>query len=289
MRLATGPHAPPTIGEAIGAAGRRLAAAGVDAPRRDARLLLAHALGTAPEVVFAYPERRLSAQEGAAFGSLLGRRAGRQPMAQILGRREFWSLDFAVTPAVLTPRPESETVVEAVLDAGPDPCARVLDLGTGSGCLLLALLAELPNAHGIGVDLSAAAIAVAAANARALGLAGRARFCVGDWGRALGERFDVIVSNPPYVTSAAIDSLAPESCRHEPRMALDGGSHGLDAMRALAPEVARLLAPGGVVAIEIGAGQGIEVENMFATCGLTVTARRRDLAGVERCLLLAGR
>ena len=278
-----------SIGEALVEGAARLAAAGIDAPGREARLLLAHAAGAASETIFAYPERHLAADAAAYFQVLLRRRARRQPLAQVLGRREFWSLDFKVTPSVLTPRPESETLIEALLAARPKADAWVLDLGCGSGCLLLALLWELPGARGLGVDVAADAIAVAEDNAHALGLDARARFAVGDWGAPVAGHFDVIVSNPPYVACADFASLAPEVCRHEPRVALDGGADGLESTRAMSTHVARLLAPGGVAAVEIGAGQGIEVEDIFASCGLSLAARRRDLAGIERCLLFGRR
>ncbi len=278
-----------TFGGALAQGAARLAAAGIEAPGREARLLLAHAAGASPESVFAFPERRLGADDVAHFHALLGRRAHRQPMAQVLERREFWSLDFRVSPSVLTPRPESETLIEAILAARPRPGASILDLGCGSGCLLLALLAELPRACGLGVDIDGDAIAVAADNGRALGMGARARFAVGDWGASVAGAFDVIVSNPPYVASADIASLAPEVRRHEPRLALDGGTDGLEAMRAMAAHVARLLAPGGIAAIEIGAGQGAAVEAIFATRGLSLPALWRDLAGIGRCLLFKSR
>jgi release factor glutamine methyltransferase len=207
-------------------------------------------------------------------------------MAHILGRREFWSLDFAVTSDTLTPRPDSETLVAAVLDivAGRDRPLGILDLGTGTGCLLLALLHELPNATGVGVDRSAAALAVALGNAQALGLAPRVQFHEGDWGEGLTGRFDVVISNPPYIVSADVPNLSPE-VRHEPRLALDGGADGLDAYRALAPHVGRLLEPAGVAVLEIGEGQAPAVEEILRTAGLKPVDRRRDLAGIERCIV----
>ena len=277
------------IGGALVEGAARLAAAGIEAPGREARLLLAHAAGATAATMFAYPERHLAADAAAFFQALLRRRARRVPLAQVLGWREFWSLEFKVTPSVLTPRPESETLIEAILAARPKADARMLDLGCGSGCLLLALLVELPRARGLGIDVAADAIAVAADNARALGVDARARFAVGDWGESVAGPFDVIVSNPPYVACADFASLAPEVGHHEPRLALDGGADGLESMRAMSAHVARLLAPGGVAAVEIGAGQGNAVEAIFANCGLSLAARRRDLAGIGRCLLFRGR
>jgi len=273
------------IGGALEEGTARLAAAGIEAPGHEARLLLAHAMGTPSEMIFAYPERQLVEIAGVYFQGLLCRRARRQPLAQVLGRREFWSLDFKVTPSVLTPRPESETLIEAVLALCPDTNTRVLDLGTGSGCLLLALLCELPGARGLGIDVDVDTVGVAQDNARALGLDTRAQFAAGNWGAALIGHFDVILSNPPYVASADFASLASEISLYEPRVALDGGVDGLESIRAMSTHVARLLAPGGAAAVEIGTGQSLEVEAIFATHGLSLVACRRDLAGTERCLL----
>lgn len=273
------------IGGALEEGTAHLAAAGIDAPGHEAQLLLAHATGTPFEMIFAYPERQLVKIAGTYFQVLLRRRARRQPLAQVLGSREFWSLDFKVTPSVLTPRPESETLIEAVLAMCPDTITQVLDLGTGSGCLLLALLWELPGVCGLGIDVSVDAVGVAQANAHALGLDTRAQFAVGNWGAALVGHFDVILSNPPYVACTDFASLASEISLYEPRVALDGGVDGLESIRAMSMHVARLLAPGGIAAVEIGTGQGVEVEAIFATNGLSLVARRCDLAGVERCLL----
>lgn len=270
-----------TVDQALAAAASRLAAAGIDGARREARLLLGAALGVGLEAIVADGDRILANE--ARFERLLARRLAREPMAYVLGKREFWGLDFAVGPSVLTPRPDSETVVEAALTAAREP-RHVLDLGTGSGCLLLAVLRERTRAHGVGVDRSPAAAALAAVNAAALGLGGRARFVVGDWGAALRGSFDLILTNPPYVATGDIAGLAAE-VRHEPLLALDGGPDGLVAYRALAADLARLLAPGGVAAVEIGAGQANAVATILAGVGLVEVGRRRDLAGHERCLL----
>jgi release factor glutamine methyltransferase len=213
------------------------------------------------------------------------RRAAGEPLSRLRGAREFWSLDFALSPETLDPRPESETLVAAALDAVPDRAARLrlLDLGTGTGCLLLALLSELPNAWGLGIDRAAGAAATARANAVALGLASRAAFIVGDWGEALRGGFDFVVSNPPYIPSADIPALAPE-VRHDPLRALDGGPDGLDAYRALAPDLARLLR--GTALIELGAGQAPAAARIMRTAGLDVRGTRPDLAGIDRCLVL---
>ena len=204
----------------------------------------------------------------------MARRLRREPMAYILGEREFWSLPLRVSPAVLVPRPESETVVEAALESIADRAAplRILDLGTGSGCLLLALLSELPHASGLGIDRSAAALAIARANAERLGLADRAAFREGDWGYGLAGPFDVIVSNPPYVARTDARNLAPEVFAFEPQEALFAGADGLDAYRALAPDCARLLAQDGVTCLEIGQGQGASVAAILRRHGLRLVA-----------------
>ena len=280
--------APTTIGGALDDARRRLGAAGIADAAREARLLLGHATGLDAAAIIGHPERRLAADALRLMEDVVSDRARRRPMAQVIGAREFWSLGLRITPATLDPRPDSEAVIGAVLDHVGDrgaPCT-VLDLGTGSGCLLLALLSELPNATGLGTDISAPAIAVARANARALGLGHRALFAVADWHRALSGRFDIVVSNPPYVPTGEIGQLAPEISRWEPRRALDGGRDGLDAYRALAPSLAGRLAAGGVAAIEIGTGQRSAVETIFAGAGLAVSACIADLAGVSRCLVL---
>jgi release factor glutamine methyltransferase len=210
-------------------------------------------------------------------------------VSRILGKREFWSMSFAVGPATLDPRPDSETLVAAVLARIPDRHAEIalLDLGTGTGCLLLALLSELPQASGVGIDISAEARDTAAANAEALGLAGRAAFRLGDWARDISAQFDVIVSNPPYIESTSIDRLEPEVAQFDPRGALDGGADGLSAYRALIPQAAERLKAGGLLALEIGAGQGKAVRALAAQAALTDLGGARDLAGIERCLLFS--
>jgi release factor glutamine methyltransferase len=234
---------------------------------------------------------RLARAEEAELELLVRRRLAREPIAYILGEKEFWSLPFKVGPAVLIPRPESETVIEAALAALPERQAalRILDLGTGSGCLLLALLSELPNATGLGVDVSAAALEIAEANAHRLGLAGRARFEKRTWGAGLDRRFDLVVSNPPYVSEADRAKLQPEIRDFEPQEALFAGPDGLEAYRALAPECARLLRPAGFLVLEIGQGQGDPVARILDRHDLVVTGRYRDLAGIERCLIASGR
>lgn len=278
--------AAPNIARALAAGADRLAGAGIADARAEARLLLRTALGTGPETLVAHPERPLETRERGDYEALLARRARREPMAQILGRREFWSLDLHVTADTLDPRPDSETVIEALLGTIADREApwRLLDLGTGSGCLLLAALRELPNATGVGIDISEASIAVARRNADSVGVAGRAAFAVSDWASGVAGPFDRILANPPYIASAEIAGLAPEIAAYEPRIALDGGGDGLDAYRALAPEIARLLAIDGTALIEIGADQAAKVAGIVAAAGLDPVSTRRDLGARPRCL-----
>ena len=215
------------------------------------------------------------------------RREAGEPLSRIEGRRAFWRYEFAITPDVLDPRADTETLVSAALEAFADrrgEALRVLDFGVGSGAILAALLGEWPNASGLGVDASAAAAAVARGNLDAMGLGERAQVRVGRWGEGIAGGFDVIVSNPPYIPSGDIAGLDREVREHDPLLALDGGPDGLDAYRALGPEFARLLAPAGRFFLEIGAGQGDEVAALLAGAGLAVTQRRRDLGGIERVL-----
>ena len=278
---------PVPLGRALDEAAQRLHAAGVEGARRDARLLLAAALGIAPEQVLAHPERPMTAPEQARAEALIARRLGREPVSRILGWREFWGLRFQISPDTLDPRPESETLVEAVLEriGNADDPVRILDLGTGSGCLLLALLSELPAAIGLGTDLGSGALQVARDNARALGLASRAYFARCWWATAIGGYWQVIVSNPPYITEAEFAALPPEVAQYDPHLALCGGADGLAAYRALAPGAAGLLAPGGLLALEVGMGQAGAVETVLEAAGLTALGRVRDLAGIERCVL----
>ncbi len=279
----------PTLGEAVAAAASDLAAAGVPEPRREARLLVALAAGIETASVLSYPERALEATAAARLAEMVRRRRTREPVSRLVGRREFWSLEFEVGPATLDPRPDSETVVEAALARIADRRARlsVVDLGTGTGCLLLALLSELPNGIGLGLDLAPEAVAVARRNAAANGMEGRAFFAVGAWGAAARGGLDVVLANPPYVPTAEIARLAPEVARWEPLLALDGGADGLAACRALAPGLGRLIAPTGFAVIEVGDGQGDGAAAIFRAAGLEVAGRHRDLSGLERCLVVA--
>jgi release factor glutamine methyltransferase len=251
--------------------------------------LLAKATGLSVEELIARGSEPASVEVIAALRSLTGRRVRREPMAYILGEREFWGLPFKVTPAVLVPRPDSETLIEAALSLLPDRQRtwRLLDLGLGSGCLLLTLLRELPQATGVGLEVSAAALEVAQANAEALGVASRAVLLQGDWrqpGWSEGLRgpFDLVVSNPPYVTTEALPELMPEVSRYEPHRALDGGSDGLDAYRAIGAVARNLLTPGGHLLVEVGQGQATDVARIFASLGLSTGIPWKDLGGIER-------
>lgn len=276
-----------TLREAFVRAMRDLKRAGVDAPALDARLMLLEAAGLALEAFYSAPDRRLDADARARFEAMLARRLAREPLAYILGRRAFWRFTLAVGPDVLVPRPESETLVEAVLDGVSDKAEslRILDLGTGSGCLLLALLAAFPHAVGLGVDISARALLVARANAERLGLAARAAFVCGDWHDALSGAFDIVVANAPYIPSREIERLAPEIRLHEPRLALDGGADGLSAYRRVAAGLAGIVRAGGLVALEVGEGQAHAVENLLACAGFAQFVRKTDLAGEIRVIV----
>jgi len=278
---------PVAVAAALNAAARQLRAAGIADARRDAALLLADGLGLDRLQLLSAPQRPLAPAEAEAFAARLARRAAGEPVSRILGRRAFWSLELALAPAVLDPRADSESVVEAALAGIADRTAplRLLDLGTGSGALLLALLSELPAAWGVGIDIDPAAAAVAAANAAGAGLAGRAAFLAGDWGGALAGRFDLVVANPPYIASAEIDGLAAEVRLHDPRRALDGGPDGLACYRRLAGLLAGLLVPGGGAVLECGRGQAASVGRLLADAGLVVGPAVRDLGGVERAVV----
>lgn len=259
------------VEDAIAAITQQLAAAGIANPRHEARLL--HAL---------------AAGDGVRLADYVRRRVAHEPYSRIRGAREFWSLDFALSPDTLDPRPDSETLIEAALAALPDRTAPLsaVDLGTGTGALLLALLSEYPNATGLGIDVLPGAVAAAARNAAALGLANRAQFVAGDWVEINLGAADVIVANPPYIPSDEIAALPPEVVRFDPRRALDGGDDGLMAYRTLMPLVRRTLKRDGWAFFELGAGQADAVARLARAGDLHVAGTRRDLAGCERCLAI---
>ncbi|GAN68908.1 peptide chain release factor N(5)-glutamine methyltransferase [Acetobacter orleanensis] len=266
---------------------RHLAEAGIEGPRREARLLLTYALGLTPEQMLSRSPRDLVPEQ--PFLTYLARRAAREPMAFITGSQGFWTLDLAVSPATLVPRGDSETLLSCLLDYCPDTQSRkaMLDLGTGTGCLLLAALAEYPQAWGIGVDINPAAAVLAQENAVRCGLADRAMFMAGVWDNALhGQRFDVVLSNPPYIPTADLAALMPEVRVHEPVAALDGGADGMEAYRVLCARMPHLLAPGGVAIFEIGVGQGDDLRAVAVKAGLDVVEIRSDFGDVPRAAVL---
>lgn len=276
-----------TVRAALAAGAARLAGR-VDDPRREARLLLADALGLTVERLILGPDIALPQPAAVRFESHLARRASAEPLAYLTGRREFWSLSFAVSPATLIPRPDTETLIEAAIAARPDRRAvmRILDLGTGTGCLLCAALSEFPEATGLGVDRSLEAASLARRNAESLGLSSRSAFVVGEWGTALRGGFDLVLSNPPYIPTAEIPGLMAEVARHEPGSALDGGPDGLAAYRAILADLPRLLAPGGLAILELGLGQAEEVARIARAEGLAVAGLRHDLTDIPRAILL---
>ncbi|MBB6252484.1 peptide chain release factor N(5)-glutamine methyltransferase [Nitrospirillum iridis] len=280
---------PALLRDVLKAAEARLAAAGCASPRLDVRLLAEQALGWSRTALLLDGDREVPAEARATLDRLLDRRAAREPVSRILGKREFWSLEFQLAPDTLDPRPDTETLVEAALRhlPGGDRPRRLLDLGTGSGCILLALLSELPGAWGLGVDIAPGAARAAAANAGRLGYAGRSAWMVGGWADALAMdgRFDAVVSNPPYIPAADIAGLEPEVRTFDPRRALDGGPDGLDPYRLLAGSAAGLLRSDGIIAVEHGMGQGADVAALFQAAGLVVLERVDDLAGHDRVVV----
>jgi len=278
-----------TLAQARRALTQQFRAADLETPELDARVLIGHALGLDHAGLIAAAAQPLSAADAAQVDSFARRRLAGEPVARITGTREFWGLPFIVTADVLVPRPETETVVETALAlTGPDRTAapRILDIATGSGAILLALLSELPNAQGAGSDIDRAALGVARRNATQLGLADRAEFIASNYGAAIGGRFDLVVSNPPYIASSEIATLAREVRDHDPRHALDGGTDGLSAYRAIVADAVRLLAPGGYLVLEIGQGQENDVAQLLTNAEFILIGEpRRDLAGIARVLV----
>jgi release factor glutamine methyltransferase len=268
-----------TAAEALRQAIPRLEAAGVDGAARDARALLAHALKIAPDRLTLHLPDEMTAPQARAYEEALAARAARQPVAQITGRRLFWGLSFRVTRDTLDPRPETEILVAEALSR---PFLKALDLGTGTGCILLSCLKGMPMARGLGVDLSPAALAVAEANARDLGLAARAQFRVSDWFAGVAGLFDLILSNPPYIAEADMPTLAPEVRDWEPHMALTPGGDGLAAYRAIARGAGARLMPGGRLLVEIGPTQGQAVTELLRAAGFEGLRILPDLDGRDR-------
>jgi release factor glutamine methyltransferase len=270
----------------------QLRSGGVESAELDARILLAHALGMEDAVILAQPKAKAPKDARRRLEGFVERRLAGEPIARIVGRKEFWSQSFRLGPDTLVPRPETETVVEAALAIFPDRNAelRVLDLGTGAGVLLAAILVERPRSFGLGIDRSEGTLGVARANLEALGLGARVAFACGDWGEALSTKFDLIVCNPPYIAAHEFARLSSEVRDHDPRLALDGGADGLDAYRAIVSDLARLLHAHGVAVLELGRGQESAVANLTRNAGLFVAGPARlDLAGIPRALTLRPR
>lgn len=247
-------------------------------------MLLAHALGFTQSDLIRNPGQQI---DTTIYERLLVRRIGHEPVALIVGRREFWSMEFMVSPASIIPRPDSETLIEAAVAAFGDrrQPTKIIDLGTGTGCLLLALLQEFPTAFGIGVDLAPDAAALAKANATRLGLRSRSAFLVGDWTEAISGSFDLVISNPPYIPGPEVATLMPEVAHYEPRLALDGGPDGYDAHRTILSDLNRLLEPNGIAILELGRGQANYVSYLAREAGFQASFRM-DLAEIPRAIVL---
>ena len=277
-----------TVETARRALSARFKSSAIESSEIDARLLVGAVLGLDLTGLITAAHRQLTADESTRLEDSVRRRLSGEPVARILGHKEFWGLPLKLSPATLVPRPDTETVVELAWNYTPPRSDRprlVLDIGTGSGAILLALLSEFPEAYGIGTDLSVAALETASDNAAALGFAPRAAFLACRYAAALSGKFDLIVSNPPYIRSTDIAGLAAEVRHHDPLLALDGGADGLDAYRAIAPEALRLLAPGGTLVVEVGHDQGSEVRGLMAAVGLKLSGPpKADLAGIPRAL-----
>ncbi len=289
MRIVPGLKDGVSVTEAVRLLAQSFRLAGVESPEADARALIGHALRLTRAQLVSQSGRPLEARETAALSMLAARRLNREPASRILGRKEFWSLTLQISPDVLDPRPDTETIVEDALDfvargGRRMETLRILDIGTGSGALLLALLSELPNATGTGTDISPAALEIARANAQNNGLAARCAFVACHIADGVQGPFDLVVSNPPYIAHGAIPALEPEVRAYDPSIALDGGADGLDAYRAIAGEARRLLARGGHLFVELGAGQEASVRALFTNAGLSVRAARADLGGTARSL-----
>ena len=280
----------PTIEAARRALAAQFKSAAIESAELDARILAGHVLGLDLTGLISAAQRQLSPDESARLAQFARRRLAGEPVARILGEKEFWGLPLQLSSATLVPRPDTETVVELAMElmrAGGnlDRALRIADLGTGSGAILLALLSELPAAKGFGTDISQAALQTAGANAARAGLSDRATFLACDYASGLTGPFDLIVSNPPYIRTADIDGLAAEVRNHDPPAALDGGADGLDAYRALIPQAVPLLASGAVLVVEAGEGQSAQIQALMRAAGLTaLNAPKADLAGIPRAV-----
>ncbi len=277
-----------TVGGFLTALTARFSQAGIDTPRLDARVLVGHVLGIDPSLLFARTDMAIDDAQYVAIEKFAKRRLAHEPVTRIIGQREFWSMNFDVTPDVLDPRADTETLVSAILEqkqlfTGP---VRVLDLGTGTGCILLAILSAWPEATGVGIDLSAKAVEVATKNAERLGFAHRAAFHVGNWCEGITDTFDIVVSNPPYISVSELAELQPEVKNFDPRMALEGGADGLDAYRSILANAGRVLKAGGKLGLEFGFGQEKAVTRLAQENGFEIAAEYRDLARIVRCVVV---
>ncbi|MDX1738159.1 MAG: peptide chain release factor N(5)-glutamine methyltransferase [Alphaproteobacteria bacterium] len=272
-------------GEALEKAQDLLRAAGIDSWKLDARLLLAHLEKQDVSVISAFPERIISDQR--AYDAMIIERSNFKPVSHILGYRDFWNLQFRVNENVLDPRPDSETLIEAVLDHFPDKAQalRIIDFGTGSGCLLLTLLSEYPNATGLGVDISSKALEIAEENAAILSLSKRAEFIKSDWDEFVSGKFDIVISNPPYITSDDMRHLSKDVFNFEPHLALHGGEDGLSPYRHLIPAAKNLLTPHGLLVFEFGYQQSESIEEMLNAAKFENIKAYPDLSGIIRCLV----
>jgi release factor glutamine methyltransferase len=276
-----------TIGGAVNALTAQFTQAGLDTPRLDARLLVGHAVALEPSLLFARSELKLTAAQGDAIDAFAARRLKYEPVSRILGHREFWGLDFKLNAATLDPRPDTETLVSAALALKaryPGP-RRILDLGTGTGCILLAILSDWPETVGLGVDRAPEAVKGAQENAARLGFAGRASFREGNWCDGITEHFDLVVSNPPYIALGERSTLAPDVATFDPHLALFAGEDGLDAYRALIPAAKTRLKEEGRLLLEIGATQAEAVENLLLEAGFAFESRVSDVGGKIRVLV----
>lgn len=289
MRLIPGLKDGASLAEAVQFLARSFRSAGIEQPDADARILAGHALHLDRARMVSQSGRVLEAREINVMSALAARRLRHEPVSRIVGQKEFWSLPIKVTPDVLVPRPETETIIEGALDFVVRTGLRmeklrVLDIGTGSGALLFALLQELPHATAVGTDISAGAVQVARDNAKRCRFENRCTFITCDMAAGVQDTFDIVVSNPPYIAHGDIQSLAPEVRDYDPAVALDGGKDGLDAYRSIAADARRILSQGGRLFVELGAGQETAVRALFTKAGLAVGKVRMDLAGIPRVL-----
>lgn len=280
----------PSVADILNHGAKVLAASGAESPRLDARLLLSAAIECEPHKLLMCGESRLSEGQSEVFLKYVERRSAGEPVSRILGQREFWSLPFLLSPDTLDPRPDSETVVETALSLISNRKTShlsVLDIGTGTGCLLLSLMSELSFANGVGTDIAVGAVNTARANALALGMIERSAFLVGDLVDAVKGSFGLILSNPPYIRSDALSGLQREVLLYDPQRALDGGVDGLSVYRRIAAELGRLLTPDGIIVLEVGYDQEVAVRSILEVSGLVRIASHRDLSGHVRCISAA--